>query len=120
MILRCRNPRRADFRWYGARGIQVCPRWLTEEVGGYPGGGFEMFLLDLGPRPEGMTLDRIDVDGHYEPSNCRWATPLMQASNRHEGGYPEEEPEPPLPPKWPDLVIRLPEPEEADGEPWPF
>jgi hypothetical protein len=110
MILRCRNPNRRDFKWYGARGVQVCPEWLTPPVGT---GGFSQFLLDLGPRPAGTTLDRIDVDGHYEPSNCRWATRDVQANNRHDPEFTElyghemdewaEEAR--LEPKWTGLVV---------------
>ena len=60
---------------YGARGITVCDRWRGEN-------GFENFLSDMGPRPEGMTLDRKESNGNYEPGNCKWATKEEQAHNR--------------------------------------
>ncbi len=79
LISRCVNPRNARFSDYGGRGISVCDRWLHGE-NGKP--GFECFLDDMGPRPDGMTIDRSDNDGNYEPGNCRWATPVMQMANR--------------------------------------
>lgn len=131
MVIRCRNPNRRDFKWYGARGIQVCPQWLTARSGGT--GGFDQFLEDMGPRPEGRTLDRIDVHGHYEPDNCRWADKYEQAGNQRGPLYggqgllceadDAERWEPDdwkVEPKWPDLVVVEFVPVRADAADLPF
>ena len=71
MLKRCRNSNDPNYHRYGGRGIAVCDRWLS----------FENFLLDMGERPEGLTLDRANNDGDYEPGNCRWVTRLEQMNN---------------------------------------
>jgi hypothetical protein len=75
MKQRCFNPKNAKFKHYGARGIGVCQEWCDS---------FETFLKDMGDRPEGTTLDRIDNSLGYSKSNCRWSTHSEQNSNRRE------------------------------------
>jgi hypothetical protein len=71
MLKRCRNPSHPLFPRWGGRGITVCERWEK----------YEQFIADLGPRPQGHTLERINNDGNYEPGNVRWATPADQQRN---------------------------------------
>lgn len=79
MFTRCYNERDKSFRFYGAKGVRVCERWKS----------FENFLADMGERPDGMTLDRIDSAKWYGPDNCRWATIADQQRNRSDNVWCE-------------------------------
>lgn len=83
MVNRCHNPNNSSYQRYGALGIAVCERWRRGEGGKI---GFACFLEDMGERPDGKTLDRIDPTCGYNPSNCRWATPSEQRRNISERG----------------------------------
>jgi hypothetical protein len=72
MKARCFNPANSEFRNYGGRGITVCQRWAAD---------FRNFLSDMGPRPDGQSLERLDVNGDYTPENCRWVPIADQLRN---------------------------------------
>lgn len=83
MKRRCLNSAFKQYADYGGRGIKVCDRWMGD-------GGFLAFYADMGVRPSAVhSLDRVDVNGNYEPSNCRWATKTQQQNNRRDSHYIE-------------------------------
>lgn len=77
MRRRCSNPRAAHYKYYGARGIKMCADWEH----------FWTFVFDMGVRPEGYSVDRIDNDGPYAPWNCRWASRFTQQRNSRHTHY---------------------------------
>jgi hypothetical protein len=72
MWSRCTNPQRSNYKWYGAKGIQVCAAWKS----------FANFLIDMGKCPKGFEIDRINNRGNYEPGNCRWTSHRDNCNNK--------------------------------------
>lgn len=94
MLKRCNSLTDKEYHNYGGRGITVCSRWLSS---------FENFALDMGERPEGKTLDRINTDGNYEPTNCKWSTHKVQANNKRNSVYLEIDGESKTISEWADI-----------------
>ena len=105
---RCYVKSNPAYENYGGRGITVCERWRRGV--GKRGESFKNFVADMGPRPSGMTLDRKNPNGHYEPDNCRWATAKVQSENRGCVVWKHAEP----PPIEPVLVMESRVQEEYD------
>lgn len=83
MRTRCYNPKSSQYKYYGARGISICEQWMDKENGML---FFYKWAIQNGYK-EGLTIDRIDVNGNYEPNNCRWATIQQQANNKRNTRY---------------------------------
>jgi hypothetical protein len=83
MRSRCLCKTNNAYKWYGGRGIKICPQWLGP-------GGLAQFVMDMGRRPKDRTLDRENPEGNYEPTNCKWSTDIQQANNKR-CSYTEEE-----------------------------
>lgn len=81
MIKRCTNPNSKDYKNYGGRGITICARWMGPQ-------GIYNFAEDMGDRPAGLTLERVDNNKGYSPSNCKWATKTEQNLNQRHIKYP--------------------------------
>lgn len=75
---RCLNPNEPAYKNYGGRGIKICDRWKDS---------FENFFTDMGQKPKGMWIERLDNEGDYEPTNCKWATPKEQCNNKRTNVY---------------------------------
>jgi len=91
---RCLNANDPEYPNYGARGIFVCERWLND---------FDAFVEDMGPRPEGTSIERIDVNGNYDKQNCVWATPKQQGRNRRNNVFIEIEGERKTAAEWAEI-----------------
>ena len=94
MLDRCEHPLHNSYPNYGGRGISVCARWHE----------FRLFLADMGERPDGMQIDRINNEGNYEPGNCRWTTAKVNARNRRNTLYLEHEGEKLAAGEWADRL----------------